>query len=201
MILDRGRAVFLLLIIACSLTASSSEQNRKQRLADEIGRLYSSKSQVRTDAAKQLAAIGPSAVPELIQVVCDRSKPNFDTAWPLAAGILGDLKAKAAVPCLIELMMYKYPSIGPVEMKPDETLANVDPSFAALVHIGEPTVPALRKHLPFLGPEGAIMALRVLRAINTPSARDAAEAYIRILRDQLRLSKQILEDFGEKQRG
>lgn len=198
MISGRGLAVFVFLVVACNPIAHSSERTGKQELKHEIIRLYSRDAQVRADAASRLATIGSSAIPAPTEVVCDRSKSNFGSAWPAAAKALGAMKAKVAVPCLIELVMYNYPSIGPVIMKPDETLADVDPSFAALVRIGEPAVPEVRRHLPFLGPDEAIMALRVLRAINTPSARDAAESYITILQDQLRFSQQVLEEFGKK---
>jgi hypothetical protein len=198
MISGRGLTIFLFLVVACIPIAHSSGRGGKQELRCEVIRLYSRDAQVRADAASRLTTLGSSAIPSLTEVVCDRSKSNFDSAWPVAAKALGDMKAKAAVPCLIELLMYNYPSIGPVIMKPDETLADVDPSFAALVRIGEPAVPEVRKRLPFLGPEEAIMALRVLRAINTPGARDAAESYITVLQDQLRFSQQVLEEFGKK---
>jgi hypothetical protein len=97
-------------------------------------------------------------------------------AWPAAAKLLGGLKAEAAAPCLGEMLMYNYPPIGPVIGKSDKTLADIDPAFASLILIGEPAVPAIRKRLPFLGPDPAIMALRVLRAINTPSSKEATES-------------------------
>jgi hypothetical protein len=91
--------------------------------------------------------------------------------------------------------MYSCPSVGPVKAKSDQTLASVDPAFVALMRIGEPAVPAIRRHLRFLGTDPAIMALRALRAINTPSAREAMEAYIKVLQDDVRPANQILGGF------
>jgi hypothetical protein len=169
-----------------------------QLVKKDIAKLYSSNANVRSEAASRLSAVGPSAISLLVAVVCDRTKSNFDVAWPVAAKILEGLKAPAVAPCLVDLLMYRYPSIGPVNGKSDETLASVDPAFAALIRIGEPAVPAIKRHLPFLGPDAAIMALRVLRAINTPSAREAAEAYIEVLQNQVRIANQMLDGFVEK---
>ena len=198
MIIVRILAGFTLFLLICYVTGNASEQPQKQTTEDQAKRLYSEDAGTRSNAAKRLAAAGPSAIPSLVSVLCDKTRKNFDVAWPVAAKVLGELKAEAAAPCLVEMLMDKYPSIGPVVGKSDETLANVDPAFAALVQIGEPAVPAIRRRLPFLLPEPAIMALRVLRAINTPSAKDAAEAYIKFIEDQSRLANQILRDFGQK---
>ncbi|HYG97950.1 MAG TPA: hypothetical protein VD837_02385 [Terriglobales bacterium] len=184
-----------------SVAAYSSEPNEQQLAKYDIDKLYSDNANTRSDAARRLAATGPSAVPLLVRVVCDRAKSHFDVAWPVAAKILGDLKAEAAAPCLVDLLMYEYPSIGPVNGKSDETLAAADPAFAALMRIGDPAVHAIKRRLPFLGPDPAIMAMRVLRAINTPSARQALEAYIKVLQDQVRVASQILRGFDEKSGG
>jgi hypothetical protein len=37
--------------------------------------------------------------------------------------------------------------------------------------------------------------MRILRIINTPEAKKTAEEYIKMLEDQIRLSKQILAEF------
>ena len=180
--------------VFCGVCAYS-EQDAPQSIKNDIAKLYSDNAETRSDAASRLAAVGPSAISLLAPVVCDRTKSHFDVAWPAAAKILGDLKATAAASCLVDLLMYQYPSIGPVNGKSDENLASVDPAFSALTRIGEPAVPTIRKHLPLLRPDPAIMALRVLRAINTPSAREAIEAYIKVLGDQVRIANQILGGF------
>ena len=196
------RLVLLALcVFLCSAGAYSSEQAGQRPVKNAVAKLYSDNAKERSDAAHRLAAAGPSAVPLLVRVICDRTKSHFDVAWPVAAKILGDLKAEAAAPCLVDLLMYEYPSIGPVSEKSDETLAAADPAFAALIHIGEPAVPAIKRRLPFLGPDPAIMALRVLRTIKTPSAREAAEDYMKILQDQVRIAGQVLRDFGERPGG
>jgi len=41
------------------------------------------------------------------------------------------------------------------------------------------------------------MAIRVLRAINTPAAREAAIAYVKVLQDQIRLTEQVIAEFGK----
>src|SRR5260370_26679165 len=185
MTIDRGVAALAYCVLSGTGDSYSSEQRGKQSIENDISRLYSSNAKTRADAATRLAGAGPGAIPLLVPVICDKAKPDFDVAWPDAAKVLGELKAEAAAPCLIQMLMYKYPSIGPVVMKPDETLARIDPAFAALVQIGEPAVPAIRKRLPLLGPDPAIMALRVLRAINTPNAKEAVEAYIKSLEEQV----------------
>jgi HEAT repeat protein len=201
MTIHRGLAALVFCVLICTGDSYSSEQDGKQSLENDIAGLYSSNAKTRADAATRLATVGTDAIPLLVPVICDKAKPDFDVAWPSAAKILGELKAEAAAPCLIQMLMSKYPSIGPVVMKPDETLARADPAFAALVQIGEPAVPAIRKRLPFLGPDPAIMALRVLRAINTPSAREAAKAYVKGLQEQLRFADEILAEFGPKAGG
>lgn len=194
--INRRVAALVSCILICSGGSLSSEQHAKHSIRDDISKLYSNNTKTRADAAIRLAGAGPSAIPFLVPVICDRGKSNFEVAWPDAAKILGELKAQPASPCLIDMLMYNYPSIGPVMTKPDDTLASVDPAFAALVRIGEPAVPSIRKRLPFLGPEPAIMALRVLRAINTSNAKQAAEAYIKGLQEQIRFAGDILRDFG-----
>lgn len=92
--------------------------------------------------------------------------------------------------------MYSYPSIGPVNMKSDETLSAVDPAFKALIEIGDPAVPAINRSLPFLGPNEALMAMRALRVINTWSAKEAIQSYIKYLNEQVRLAREVLDDFG-----
>jgi len=193
----KGRVLLAVCILSFSVSAFSSEPELGSSVKGDINWLYHGNAKRRTEAAERLVAAGPRVIPLLLPVICDRTKPRFKEAWPIAAKILGEMKAKAAAPCLVDLLMYEYPPMGPVIMKTDETLMGVDPAFAALVRIGEPAVPAIRAHLPFLGPEAAIMALRVLRVINTPSAREAAETYIKTLQHQLRFAGQVLEDFGK----
>lgn len=186
----------ILCMLFCQVVSLAVGRDQNKSLQHETSLLYSTNSDLRDTAAKRLIAIGQPAVPSLVHVICENRKSHFDVAWPMAAEALGKLKAEGAAPCLAELLMYGYPAIGPVEMKSDETLAHVDPAFAALVEIGEPSVPAIRQRLPFLGPGPAIMAVRALRVINTPSARAAAEAYINVLQHQIQLTNQILRDFG-----
>jgi hypothetical protein len=169
-------------------------------MENDIRELYAESAKTRAEAVSRLVAAGPSAIPLLLPVVCDRSRANFDNAWPPAARALGSLRAESATRCLVPMLLWNYPSIGPVIMKSDETLVGVDPAFAALVQIGEPAVPTIRSHLPFLGPEQAISALRVLRLINTPNAKVAAEAYIKFLEDQTRMANQVLGNFEERPR-
>jgi len=189
------RTAALALFVLVSLSAHSSVT--KKQVEGDVRELYSNSVRARTEAADRLVAAGPTAIPLLLPVVCDQSEPNFDRVWPAAAKVLGELKAQAATRCLVPLLLYRYPSIGPVIMKSDKTLTDVDPAFAALVQIGEPAVPEIRQHLSFLPPEAAIAALRVLRLINTPSAKEAAQSYIKVLEDQTNFAKQVLGDFGE----
>jgi hypothetical protein len=63
------------------------------------------------------------------------------------------------------------------------------------VEIGEPAVPAIGRPLTHVGFEQAYLALRVLREINTPSAKETAEHYVSNLENQIRISKQLVEGF------
>jgi hypothetical protein len=190
-----------LLLLLCSLTGLLSSdvyaERTTKRPQDDVQALYGTSDRDRHLAAQRLLADGPGVIPILIPVICQRSKPNFDKAWPAAAKVLGALKAEAAAPCLVQLLGYGYPSIGPVVMKSDETLRNVSPAFAALELIGEPAVPVIRRNLPMLYPEDALMAVRLLRLIGTPSAKAAAEAYLVHLENQIRLAKELIRDFDK----
>jgi hypothetical protein len=190
--------VVALCVLMSNVGAYSYSQEKSLVLRQNIDRLYSDDAKARKTAANELVAAGSPAIPLLVRVICDRTKSHFDLAWPAAAKALGDLKAEAATPCLTDLLLYNYPSVGPVIGKPDEMLAANDPAFSALVGIGEPAVPTIKRRLPFLGPDHAIMALRVLRAINAASAREATEAYIDVLRNQLRMATQVAGEFSEK---
>jgi hypothetical protein len=106
---------------------------------------------------------------------------------------LGELKAKTAAACLATLLAHNFPPIGPASMKSDETITQFDPAFAPLIEIGDPAVHAIRAELPFLHPEGAYVALRVLRRINTSSAKEAIDAYIKVLNEQITLANTVLE--------
>jgi hypothetical protein len=193
------RLVLWCSVLLCGVPLFASGRSSTKSVNEDVNRLYDAKTQ--NDAANRLLAAGPRVIPLVLPVICDKTKSRFDVAWPIAAKVLGEMKAEAASRCLVSLLMYDYPPLGPVVMKSDKTLIEVDPAFAALVRIGEPAVPAIRSHLPFLGPEQALMALRVLRIINTPSAKEAAEAYLKLLQDQIRLAGDILLDFGTKPGG
>jgi HEAT repeat protein len=163
------------------------------RTENDIESLYDASADVRAHAADRLIAAGPTAIPSLVQVVCDKAKPNFDRAWPAAAKALGAMKAEAAAPCLVLLLAYNYPPMGSASLKSDETIAGVDPAFVALLQIGPPAVHALQHELPFLHPEGAYVAIRVLRSIKTPAAREAVDEYIKTLQERIRLANGVLE--------
>jgi hypothetical protein len=184
-------SLFLALFLSVSVSSANTPALDLER---DTRDLYTKNPKVRADAAERLVSAGSVAIPLLKHVLCDQSKANFNLAWPAAAKALGELKAKSAIPCLIKMLMYDYPNaLGPVEMKSDETLAGVDPAFVALVQIGEPAVPVIRRHLPFLGPERALMAVRVLHRIDTDSAKEAVDSYIRVLENQAHSVKILME--------
>jgi HEAT repeat protein len=189
------RIAILTLCVLSVWTSRCSEARRgNQAIEIDVNNLYSVNAEVRTHAAERLVAIGSSVIPSLIPVICDKSKPNFDRAWPMAAKVLGQLKAEGAAPCLVMLLAWNFPPIGPAFMKPDETILQVDPAFAALVQIGgEPVVHTLRREIQFLHPEGAYVGLRVLRILKTPSAKEAVNEYIKALQEQIRLANTVLE--------
>jgi hypothetical protein len=190
-----GRIICVLTfcVVSSGLNAYAAGKQIRQSLGDDIHRLYSKSAKERADATSRLVDAGPAAIPLLLPVLCDKSKPNFDLAWRHAAKALGELKAEVAAPCLVQML-----ALGDVTLsvfKPEKTILDNEPSFAALVEIGEPAVPAIARYLPTLHPDQAYLALRVLRVINTPSARVALEDYIKLLQDQTRLAKEVLDDF------
>jgi hypothetical protein len=195
MSIKRGTVLLIFLAVSSAVGVSSGAAKRRQQATDvDVNNLYSANDDVRSLAADRLAALGPSVIPTLIPVICNKSRANFDRAWPAAAKALGELKASAAAPCLVMLLAWNFPPIGPAYMKSDETISAVDPAFAALVKIGgEPVVHALRYEVKFLQPEGAYLGLRILRIINTPSAKEAVGYYIKSLNDQLRLANTVLD--------
>lgn len=191
------KLLFVLILLGGLLfriTVAHAQNVNNQTYAD-IEKLYGQSKSERELAAERLVAQGPAVIPLLVSVVCDRTKPNFDDAWPAAAKALGQLKAEPGVPCLVQLLMYRYPAIGPVVMKSDDTLRRVSPAFAALEQMGDRAVPTIRRDLPMLHPEDALMALRVLRVINTPLSKEAAESYVAVLERQIRMTKEVIRDF------
>lgn len=180
-------------VLPLLLALSAAGQQREQQLKQNVRALYSSNDAARSDAASRLVEAGPEAIPLLITVLCNRAEPNFDVAWRPAAEILGKLRAGEAAPCLVQML-----GLGDVTLsvfKPERIIAEHEPAFAALVQIGEPAVPAIARALPSLHPDKAYLAMRVLRVINTPHARAAAETYIKQLENQARLAREVLEDF------
>jgi HEAT repeat protein len=184
-------------VLCCSLCVLAAGQTSGPALNKDVHALYSHNDRVRREAAQRLVANGPTAIPSLVNVLCDESKSHFDLAWPIAAKALGELKATEAGPCLIRMLGRNYPPIGEPVTKTDHTLRRVDPAFAALVQIGEPIVPAIRLNLPLLHPSNSLMAVRILRLINTPTAKEAAEAYVKVLENQIQSTKQVIAEFGQ----
>jgi hypothetical protein len=191
--ISRTIGILAFCVIFPGLGTNAAPQRREQSLEHDVRELYSNSAMVRADATSRLIEAGPVAVPLLLPVLCDKSKPNFEVAWRPAAKVLGELKSEAAAPCLVQML-----ALGDVTLsvyKPEKTISEYEPAFAALVEIGEPVVPAIARALPSLQPDKAYLALRVLRVINTPSAKAAVEAYMKLLESQTRLAKQVLDDF------
>ena len=189
---SRNIGILAFCVLSPALGPYAAGQQRERPLKDDIRELYSNSAKARAEATKRLVEAGPAAIPLLLPVLCDKSKPNFDVAWRPAAKALGELKAEGAVPCLVQELAS---DVTLSVYKPEKTIADYEPAFSALVQIGEPAVPAISRYLPTLHPNKAYLALRVLRVINTPSAKAAVEAYIKLLENQTRLAKEVLEDF------
>jgi len=188
----RTIAMFVFSALSWSLCAQTAGQHRKGTLEADIRELYNVNTKARSQAASRLVEAGPAAIPLLVPVICDKSKPNFDAAWPTAARALGELKGQAAAPCLVQMLRYD-PTMN--IFMPDKTLIDVDPAFAALVEIGEPVVPTVRRYIHILQYDQSYLALRVLRVINTPPAKQAAKEYVQALNDQIRHSEEVIEEF------
>lgn len=168
-------------------------QENDQAIQRDVLDLYSSSASTRTAAAGRLVAAGPSVVPAVLPVLCDKSRPNFEVAWRHAARVLGELKAEAAAPCLIKVLALGQPTLS--VFKSEATIAEYDPAFVALIQIDEAAIPPIARALPSMHPDQSYLALRVLRVINTPSARAAVEAYIGVLNSETQHAKQVLDDF------
>jgi hypothetical protein len=189
----RAMVIFAFCALCRFPSLNAAAQQRAQRFEREVRDLYSSNSGVRAEATHRLVEAGPVVIPALLPVLCDKSKANFDVAWRSAAQALGNLKADAAAPCLVQML-----ALGDVTLsvfKPETTIAEYEPAFAALVQIGEPAIPAIARALPTLDPDKSYLALRVLRVINTPVARAAVEANVAMLELQTRHAKEVLDDF------
>jgi hypothetical protein len=194
--ITRAAVTLALFILCVGPSPKSAGQSGTQAIRNDVTKLYSASADERTQAANSLVAKGPSVIPSLLPVLCDSSKANFDRAWPIAAKALGELKAGDAAACLVDMLMHNAAvdaGLGALILKSDKTLADVDPAFAALLQIGEPTVHTIQRQLPFLGPEHAYLVLRVLRRIKTPTAKEAISQYINTLNNQIRLANKILD--------
>jgi len=191
--------VLLICALIFVVNTSNGQEAGKRALENDIRDLYGGNALVQSQAIRRLVNAGSRAIPLLVHVICDTKRSGFEDAWPSAAKALGELKAEAAAPCLLHLLITNVPpGVGSVIMKSDATLEEVDPAFAALAQIGAPGVPAIRHLLPLLYPDQAIVAIRVLKSINTPDAREAAEAYVRFLEQQLKVANQEIEGFASK---
>jgi hypothetical protein len=163
------------------LCPANQQSSRRQIIERDVSQLYSDSDSIRVNAANRL-------------VLCDKAGANSDVAWRSAAKVLGELKAERAAPCLIQKL-----ALGDVTLsvfKPEKTIAEYDPAFAALVQIGQPTIPAIQRALPSLHPDKAYLALRVLRVINTPAAKEVAEGYFKLLERQAKLTSEVVSDFS-----
>lgn len=158
--------------------------------------LYSSSEAVREGAANRLIQAGPKTIHLLVPILCDRNKPNFNSAWRSAAKVLGRLKAEEAAPCLVQLLGSGDVTLSPFMSR--DLIEQREPAFSALVEIGEAAVPSISRALPSLHPDSAYLGLRVLSSINIPSARTAVENYINFLEKQTQLAKEILQGFSSR---
>lgn len=185
--------------VLCIFSASGSlgaESLREKEFTADVAKLYSEDANTRASAAKRLMAAGPAVIPALVAVICNPDDQRSQFAWREAAEVLGRLKAAAAASCLAARLMDGFFADKPVLMIPDDRLIREDPAFAALVAIGAPAVPGIRPRIFHLRAEPALLALRVLRIINTPEAKEAGEAYLRFLADQTRFANEIMEGFN-----
>jgi hypothetical protein len=176
------------------LRPANHQNSRRQMIEKDVGQLYSDSDSIRVNAANRLVQVGEEAIPLVLPVLCDKAGANSDVAWRSAAKILGELKAESAAPCLIQKL-----ALGDVTLsvfKSEKTIAEYDPAFAALVQIGQPTIPAIQRALPSLHPDKAYLALRVLRVINTPEAKAVAEGYLKLLERQAKLTSEVVSDFS-----
>jgi hypothetical protein len=174
--------------------SGNEQKDEKQTIEQAVIQLHSNNDKTRTNAANRLIQAGEGVIPAVLPVLCEKVKPDSNVAWRSAARVLGELKAESAAPCLIQKL-----AVGDVTLsvfKPEKTVAQYDPAFAALVQIGEPAVSAIQRALPSLNPDKAYLALRVLRVINTPEARGVAEGYLKVLERQAKLTKEVIGDFS-----
>ncbi|MFZ0821102.1 MAG: hypothetical protein WAM91_13610 [Candidatus Acidiferrales bacterium] len=74
-------ATFAFLILAFGMSPNLMGQSDKKEIKSDVNTLYSASANVRTQAAQRLVAIGPSAIPLLLPVLCDGSKSISSVAW------------------------------------------------------------------------------------------------------------------------
>lgn len=176
------------------LSTNVTGHPRAQNLKQQVRALYGNNEEMRSAAGRKLVESGPAAIPLLMPVICNGEEPNFAEAWPTAARALGKLKAAVATDCLVQLLGLADPTLS--IYKSEKTIAAYDPAFAALIEIGEPAVPGISRSLPNASLDKAYLALRILRAINTPESKAAADTYMHQLKTQTRLATEVLHDFS-----
>lgn len=184
----------LCLLTIPNLRSDNQDKGRTQMIERYVNQLYSESDSIRANAANWLVGDGQEVIPSVLPVLCTKGETNSNAAWQSAAKVLGELKAESATPCLIQKL-----ALGDVTLsvfKPEKTIAEYDPAFAALVRIGQPTIPAIQRALPSLHPDKAYLALRVLRVINTAEAKEVAEGYLKLLQSQAKLTNEVINDFS-----
>lgn len=189
------RAATTILILGSYLVLAASNLGAAQtsrKLTSDIQDLYSTNADVRARARARLVEGGPKSVPLLVPVICRTDKSDSDLAWREAAKAIGQLKAEAGALCLVRLLA-SNPTLN--VFGPEDTIAESDPAYVALLQLGEPAIFAISTALPSLHPNQAYLALRVLQKIGTPKAKAAVEVYLHELEMQTRMTREILSDF------
>ncbi len=166
-------------------------QTLDDRIKADIGSLYGRDGQERGRATRDLVEIGRASVPSLLAVLNNDKHPDFERAYRSAATALGDLKASEAAPRLGWLLGTGDSATIIMEGKTDESLAAIDPAFGALVKIGDPAVPELKKELSVGSWNKRYLILRILRSIGTPDSLALGKAYIETIESELRVAKRL----------
>jgi hypothetical protein len=193
-----GSAVLLgaFILIVRPTFSNTHERSAEDRIKVDIAALYGADEQQRSKATNDLVSIGEPAVAPLLEVLNDVKKPEFERAYRSAALVLGDLKARAAVPRLAWLLGTGNSGTIFMEGKTDDSLAAIDPAFEPLVKIGNPALPELKKQLSVGNWNKRYLILRILRSIDTEDSVALGTAYIGTIESELKIAKKLFPDKG-----
>ncbi len=179
--------------ITCSLPALAKDKVDRQAIESLVSDLKSGTRQTRDAATKQLISIGSPALPLLIKAL---DNPDHQTQ-EFAAGIIGNIGNKAAVPALLKALEKKPPrryaivwALGKIkderaiptliEAFRDERADVRKTAMRSLLMIASPAVPYLIARINDPDP---IMRVHVITSLGELGVASSEELVLRSLKD------------------